>query len=132
MGWLTLAAAADQITVIVTESLLFAPLREAVRKRSRYLGELVSCFLCFGTWVGLALALVGRGPLGIRRRKAQGVVGPVIAWALDGLAIAFTARVLNEVTGKMQREVRVLDEQADVLERTGTERPGSEFAQWSR
>ena len=131
MGWLTLAAAADQITVIVTESLLFAPLREAVRRRSRYLGELVSCFLCFGTWVGLVLALIGRGPLGLRRRRASGLPGALIAWGLDGFAIAFTARVLNEVTGKMQREVRVLDETADQLERTSGQ-PGSEFAQWSR
>src|SRR5438477_103872 len=102
---------------------------EAVRKRSRYLGELVSCFLCFGTWVGLALALIGRGPLGLHRRRASGPLGAFIAWALDGFAIAFTARVLNEVTGKIQREVRVLDETADHLERTGTEpKPEAEFA----
>jgi len=131
MGWLTLAAAADQITVIVTESLLFAPFREAVRKRSQYAGELVSCFLCFGTWVGLAIALVGRGPLGLRRRRARGPLASFIAWGLDGFAIAFTARLLNEVTGKIQREVRVLDETAEHLERADAQ-PPPEFAQWTR
>ena len=128
MGWLALIAAADQITVIVTESLLFRPLRERVRLRSHYLGELVSCFLCFGTWVGLALSLVARRPAGVGRRRRG--FDALVAWAIDGFAIAFGARLLNEVTGKLQREVRVLDETAERLEETKPAQP--EFAGWSR
>jgi hypothetical protein len=112
---MALAAAANQITVIVTESLLFGPLRDAVRKRSHYLGELVSCHLCFGTWVGFALALVFRpGWIGRNGR------GPARALAViaDGFAIAYFGRLLNELTAKVQREVRVLDETAERLEDT--------------
>lgn len=113
MRAIALAAAATQITLIVTDSLLFEPLRAYVKTRSRYLGELVSCFLCFGTWVGFALSLVARP----RFVPVGGPLGPLLTWALDGFAIAFGGRLLNELTGKLQREVKVLDETAEQLER---------------
>lgn len=114
-----LAAAATQITVIVTESLAFEPLRKAVRERSAYLGELVSCFLCFGTWVGLVLALLA-GPR-YAPTRAKGPLGATVTWAIDGFAIAFAGRLLNELTGKIQREVKVLDETAERLESENSE-----------
>jgi len=113
MRALALAAAAAQITIIVTESLAFQPLRRAVKARSFHLGELVRCFLCCGTWVGLVLSLIARP----RRTRPGGPAGPLLAWALDGLAIAFAGRLLNELTGKLRREVKVLDETAERLER---------------
>ncbi len=131
MRWLALAAAADQITVIVTESLLFGPLRERIARRSRYLGELVSCFLCFGTWTGLALALLGGGPYRAAVRKRRGPLGALVAWAIDGFAIAFTARLLNEFTGKLQREVKVLDETAEQLEREAEDATPRGLEAWS-
>lgn len=112
MRAIALAAAANQITVIVTESLLFAPLRKYLAARSPYLGELVGCHLCFGTWVGLALSLV------FRPRWIGGGAGLAAAAgaAADGFAIAYFGRLLNEVTAKVQREVKVLDETATRLE----------------
>lgn len=115
MRALALAAAAAQITRIVTDSLLFAPLRAYVAERSRHLGELVSCFLCFGTWVGLVLSLVARP----RYVRVQGPLGPIVTWVIDGFAIAFAGRLLNELTGKLEREVKVLDGTAERLEREG-------------
>lgn len=112
MRAIALAAAANQITVIVTESLLFEPLRRTVRERSRYLGELVGCHLCFGTWVGLALSLLFRPRWIGRGTGVEAAVG-VIA---DGFAIAYFGRLLNELTAKVQREVRVLDETVERLE----------------
>lgn len=112
MRAIALAAAANQITVIVTESLLFAPLRDAIARRSAYLGELFACHLCFGTWVGLGLSLVFR-PRWLGRGAGLAAVAGVLA---DGFAIAFFGRLLNEVTAKVQREVRVLDETAERLE----------------
>lgn len=110
-----LAAAANQITVIVTESLLFEPLRERARERSHYVGELVSCHLCFGTWVGLGLALLFRpGWLGARR----GIVGGALGTLAEGFAIAYFGRLLNELTAKVQREVKVLDRTVERLEDT--------------
>lgn len=112
MRALALAAAANQITVIVTESLLFEPLRKYVRERSHYLGELVGCHLCFGTWVGLGLSLVFR-PRWIGGRVGLAAVAGILA---DGFAIAYFGRLLNEVTAKVQREVKVLDETVERLE----------------
>jgi hypothetical protein len=111
---LALAAAANQITVIVTESLLFAPLRGAVGDRSRYLAALLGCHLCFGTWVGLALSVAFR-PRWIGRRK-EGAAAQTLALIADGFAIAFFGRLLNEVTAKVQREVKVLDQTVEQLE----------------
>ena len=106
--WIVLAAACDQITTIVTESLLFKPVRERVAERSRYAGELVSCHLCFGTWVGLGLALLFRPGL------VRGL--PLASTAAEGFAIAFGGRLLNEVTGLLKREVRRTEEETRMLE----------------
>ena len=109
--WVVLSAACNQITTIVTESLLFKPVRERVAERSHYLGELVSCHLCFGTWVGFALALL------IRPGLVRGM--PVISTMAEGFAISYGGRLLNEVTGLLKREVRRTEEETRVLEETG-------------
>lgn len=46
------------INVIVTRSSIFRKLREAIDQRSTFLGDLIYCPLCFGTWISIALALV--------------------------------------------------------------------------
>lgn len=44
---------------IATHSKFFAPMRQAVKKRSAFFGQLVACQFCFGVWVGLAFSLLG-------------------------------------------------------------------------
>lgn len=46
-------------TLIVTQSLIFEPLRRRLAERSYWLGKLASCPMCFGFWAGLMWALVG-------------------------------------------------------------------------
>ena len=111
--WLFLAAACNQITTIVTESLLFKPMRERVASRSTYLGELVSCHLCFGTWVGLFLAALFR-PLLLRGM-------PIVSTLVEGFAISFGGRVFNEAAGLLKREVQRTEEETRVLEETARE-----------
>ena len=106
--WLVLAAACNQITTIVTESLLFRPVRERIARRSTYAGELVSCHLCFGTWTGFVLALLFRPLL------VAGV--PVLSTAVEGFAISFGGRAFNEVTGLLKREVQRTEEETRMLE----------------
>ena len=106
--WLVVAAACNQITTIVTESLLFQPVRERISERSRYAGELVSCHLCFGTWVGFALALVT--PPGVVR----GVPG--VSRLVEAFSISFGGRLFNEVAGLLKREVRHTEEETRALE----------------
>ncbi len=45
--------------VIVTQSRLFAPLRDLAARRAPPLGVLLHCSLCFGWWAGAGLSLAG-------------------------------------------------------------------------
>ena len=44
------------ITIIITQSSLFQKLRAWVYFYSNFLGELVSCPMCLGVWVGLIMS----------------------------------------------------------------------------
>lgn len=48
------------ISFTVTETKLFAPLREWSKKKNTFFGELLSCGYCFGHWVALTLVAVYR------------------------------------------------------------------------
>lgn len=50
------------VTTIVTESFLFTWLRQMTAWANKHLGYLFSCFLCFGTWVGLMVGYLLDGP----------------------------------------------------------------------
>lgn len=52
------ALAAAGVTIIVTQSSLFLPLRTFL-KRWEYPGKLIKCPMCFGFWTGVLLSLVG-------------------------------------------------------------------------
>jgi hypothetical protein len=43
------------ISFTVTETKLFKPLRDWLKKKSNFLGELFACGYCFGHWVAFAL-----------------------------------------------------------------------------
>lgn len=42
------------VTMIVTETTIFEPLRNSVKNLNGWLGDLLSCPRCFGFWVGIA------------------------------------------------------------------------------
>lgn len=42
----------------VTETKIFLPLREWVKGKSSFFGELISCGYCFGHWVAFALVVI--------------------------------------------------------------------------
>jgi len=46
------------ITLIITTSKLFKPLREFLTSKSMFVGKLLNCSLCTGVWVGLAFFFV--------------------------------------------------------------------------
>lgn len=46
------------ISFTVTETKLFMPVRECVKKRNAFLGELLSCGYCFSHWVAFALVAI--------------------------------------------------------------------------
>jgi hypothetical protein len=117
---LLLGAACHQIAHIVTQSLLFKPLREGLRERWRYLGDLVSCHLCFSTWVGLGLALLFRPrfvqpPRLLPARNLDSVLRTVATTAVDAFAIGVVARGFNEVLALLKREVEIREEEVEEL-----------------
>lgn len=82
-------------TVVVTESFLFAPVRAGATRVGRYLGVLVSCFLCMGVWVGWGVAYL---------------TDPQGRWWLVGLAyqglaylLWISKSVLEDVRIRLQR-----------------------------
>lgn len=46
------------ISFAVTETKTFIPVREWVKMRNSFLGELLSCGYCFGHWVAFALVAI--------------------------------------------------------------------------
>lgn len=45
------------LTVIITESALFSQPRALITAKSKWLGKLVSCAMCFGFWAGVIIFL---------------------------------------------------------------------------
>lgn len=54
--YLSLVTASLSFTV--TETKLFLPVREWMRRQNALLGELLSCGYCFGHWIALALVIL--------------------------------------------------------------------------
>ena len=48
----------SSISFTVTETKLFKPIREWVRGKSCFFGELISCGYCFGHWVSFSLVAI--------------------------------------------------------------------------
>ncbi|MGQ3685009.1 MAG: DUF1360 domain-containing protein [Candidatus Loosdrechtia sp.] len=53
-----LSVVTASISFTVTETKLFRHLREWVRKRNAFLGEMLSCGYCFGHWIAFILAAI--------------------------------------------------------------------------
>lgn len=81
-----LALACGQGATIVAEGGLFAPVRRLVEGFSPFLGQGIGCRLCVATWAGLTLALFAR---------FADVQPGVVAWFIDGLALALVGRTLS-------------------------------------
>ena len=45
------------ISLVITQSKIFAPIRTRIAKISTFLGDLVKCIMCTGFWIGLFLSL---------------------------------------------------------------------------
>lgn len=51
------------ISFAVSETKLFKPLREWMKKKVSFLGELLSCGYCFGIWIAFVLVVIFRARL---------------------------------------------------------------------
>jgi len=55
-----LSVVTASILFTVTETKLFLPIREWIKKQNNFLGELLSCGYCFGHWLAFALVAIYR------------------------------------------------------------------------
>ncbi len=55
-----LAFITASLSFTVTETKIFSPLREWIKKHNTFWGELLSCGYCFGHWVAFALVVLYR------------------------------------------------------------------------
>jgi hypothetical protein len=71
-------------TEILTQSNLTRPLRALAHRHAPRLGELLSCPMCSGWWVGVAFALAGYWPAGTRAvdQFAAGCAASIACWTL--------------------------------------------------
>ena len=89
MGLLPWGLLAFGVTLIVTRSTLFLPLRQALKPRTKWGWVLFKCPMCFGFWVGVLLGLLGAWassfpagwPLWLRL-WAQGAISSATCWIL--------------------------------------------------
>ncbi len=124
-SWLSrfvfLSAMNCQVTVIVVESWLFRDCRAWIQRHSEWLGRLVTCDLCFGTWVGFFLAIVFRPtfvdapPLRTPWPEFNELFRRIAVVAGDAFTIALGGRALNEILGLLDREVAVREEEKELL-----------------
>jgi hypothetical protein len=55
-----LSFVAASVSFAITETKLFLPLREWVKGKNSFLGELLSCSYCFGHWIAFVLVALYR------------------------------------------------------------------------
>lgn len=89
---IVLGAVNCAITTIITESDLFESLRFHAGDRSAPLGQLLSCPMCCGTWVGAAIAVPAVYEMG------EG-------WDMDGLLLGMVVAFGSLTVGLILRRL---------------------------
>ena len=96
---LYLSLVTASISFTVTETKLFKPLREWLKKKSAFLGELFACGYCFGHWVAFALVTAYKPRLfEFCRLLDYFLTAVVIAW-LSAVQWIFMCLIMQK-TGK--------------------------------
>ena len=96
------------VTLLVTTSKIFRRLRgrfphagpgEDVTRRT-FLGSMLHCPMCFGTWAGMALAAFGWPPFRIDALGPIAWCAGLVAGGASGAAVAWFAHVLHAHLGR--------------------------------
>jgi hypothetical protein len=74
------------ITCIIVHSEIFRPIRNMALNINHTLGYWISCPMCFGFWVGLAVSLANGSP-----DIALGLLSSLFSWAIYNIVTAFGA-----------------------------------------
>jgi hypothetical protein len=119
-----LGAIDHQITHTIVAGSIFADVRQRCTDFNSRLGQLVTCHLCFGTWVGFLLALVFHpgfvSPDPSRRQPKP--VRALVAFLADAFAIALASRFYTEILAILAGRAAVEKEQERLIEEQVKER----------
>jgi len=115
-----LGASNHQVTHIVVTGSIFAETRAVCGRCHPKLGQLVTCYLCFGTWVGFIQALIFRPcftdvdktSLPFQRPARSRQLAGLLA---DSFAIALAGRFFTEILAILRYQAEVKEEQRDLL-----------------
>lgn len=101
------------VVQIVVESSLFHPVREAIGRRSTFFGQMITCPMCFGVWLGGGLTLLGFGSPSMSFVAFPGwwerlgwlgsLLARLTAALLDGAALSFAAFAWTNLRGALSR-----------------------------
>lgn len=80
----------NQVTTVVCDSDLFAPVRRRAEAANPFLGDLVNCHICFGMWAAL-------GHAAYRQLSDTAPRRGLVPALLDALAIAAAGRLFRRV-----------------------------------
>jgi hypothetical protein len=80
------------ITMIITISSVFLPIREFVESQSRPLGELIGCSMCTGFWMGVLISSLSYNINPVY----GGAIASFFSWFLIGVAELIQLRIMFE------------------------------------
>ncbi len=116
-----LGAINHQVTHIVVAGSIFAETRQFCGRCHPKLGQLVTCYLCFGTWIGFIQALIFRprltdvdqARLPFQRPSRSRQLAGFLA---DSFAIALAGRFFTEILAILRHQAAVKEEEMQLLQ----------------
>jgi hypothetical protein len=117
-----LGAINHQITHIVVAGSIFSDTRDFCGRCHPRLGQLVTCNLCFGTWVGFLLALAFRPRFVDLDERGLPFRPPshtrqVVGFFADAFAIALAGRFYTEILAILRNQAAVKDKERQLIEK---------------
>jgi hypothetical protein len=116
-----LGAINHQITHIVVRGSIFESTRQRCKELDPKLGQLVTCSLCFGTWIGMLMALLFRPKVVESFQHGRRLPGPptvqrIAAFLADAFVIALFGRFFTEILAILANKVSVEQRRQELIE----------------
>jgi len=115
-----LGAINHQVTHICVRGSIFDDVRRRCADLHPKLGQLVTCSLCYGTWVGLLMALVFRPRVIEAAQFGQPIPQPrrirkLAVFFADAFAIALFGRFFTEILAILASQAGIKEHQQQLL-----------------
>lgn len=118
--WATLSVVTWVVSTTVSRARVLQPVREAIQRRSEYLGEGISCQYCISHWVGFGVVVVAQPhflPFGATGGFYAYCLGLFLhTFAVVG-ASALIARTIGKTPEVRTEPVTAVEEETEVMYR---------------